>query len=107
SFLVLAVVAVAVAVPSLSAQADPRAQLTVQTGHTNAVSSVAYSPDGKYIASGGWDGSLILWHVETGAQIRSMNGHVDNISSIAFSLDGKYIASGSVDETVRLWDVET
>jgi hypothetical protein len=77
------------------------------TAHTSWVLSVAFSPDGKYLASGSWDHTVRLWEVESGTCLRVMEGHRDDVNSVAFSPDGKYLASGSDDKTVRLWEVES
>ncbi|KAG6329739.1 hypothetical protein ID866_9350 [Astraeus odoratus] len=75
--------------------------------HTSGVSSVAFSPDGKRIASGSSDNTICLWDGETGLQLASpLKGHT-SVSSVAFSPDGKRIASGSKDKTICLWDAET
>ena len=79
-------------------------ELVVQTGHSGSVNSVAYSPDGKLLASGGSDGVIKLWHVPTGSELRALSGHADAVRSVAFSPDGKVIASGSADQTIILWD---
>ena len=71
------------------------------------VSSVAFSPDGQYLASGSWDKTVKLWRVETGECTRTMEGHSDWCESVAFSPDGQYLASGSYDNTVKLWRVES
>ena len=76
------------------------------TGHTGNVWSVAFSPDGKTLASGSADGTVRLWDVATHRQIGApLTGHTDNVWSVAFSPDGKTLATGSPDHTVRLWDV--
>jgi WD40 repeat protein len=82
-------------------------------GHTSLINALAFSPDGKTLASGngrpifrGFDPSIILWDVATRRPLGSpLKGHSDGISSLAFSPDGKVLASGSADKTVRLWDV--
>ena len=75
--------------------------------NSGGVSSVAFSPDGKYIASGSEDGTTRLWDISTGRKIRTLAGHTSSVSSVAFSPDGKYIASGSYDKTIRLWEACT
>ncbi len=72
-----------------------------------AITTLAFSPDGKMLASGdNTDKTIKLWNVETGKLIRSLTGHTSSIHSVAFSPDGK-LASGGEDNSVRLWNVET
>jgi WD40 repeat protein len=76
------------------------------TGHTREVGDVAFSPDGKILASASWDGSILLWDVVTHEPIGSpLLGHTGQVNSIAFSSDGKVLASGSSDKTIILWSV--
>jgi WD40 repeat protein len=73
-------------------------------GHTDEVTSLAYSPDGKEIASGSADYTVKIWHLKTGKPRATRRGHTDGVTSIAYARDGRLVASGSSDRTVRLWD---
>ncbi len=73
-------------------------------GHTSEVLSVAYSTDGRKIASGSRDQTTIIWNSNTGQSLLTLKGHTSVVSSVAFSKDGKQIASGSWDKTVKIWD---
>ncbi|KAJ6564287.1 WD40-repeat-containing domain protein, partial [Mycena capillaripes] len=82
--------------------------IAILEGHTNLVTSVAFSPDGKRIVSGSYDSTVRIWDAETGAALREpLQGHTGPVTSVAFSPDGKRIVSGSYDSTVRIWDAET
>ncbi|MHC4205305.1 MAG: protein kinase domain-containing protein, partial [Planctomycetota bacterium] len=67
----------------------------------------ACSPDGRFIASGGWDVTIIVWDLISGEQLKPLRGHAEYISSLQFSPDSRYLASGSQDRTVRVWDVNS
>ena len=76
-------------------------------GHTgNNVNSVAFSPDGKTLASGGDGGTIYLWNVKTGTLQQTLTGHEWNVRTVLFSPDGETLASQSESE-VYLWDVDT
>ena len=77
------------------------------TGHTWHVNSVAFSPDGRTMASGSWDSTICLWNAVTGVHKRTLTGHTWHVNSVAFSPDGRTLASGSDDTTIRLWDAVT
>jgi WD40 repeat protein len=76
-------------------------------GHTDTVQGIAFSPDGKRIASGSHDKTVKVWDAETGQAILTFREHEEGIRSVAFSPDGKRIASGGDDTTVKVWDATT
>jgi WD40 repeat protein len=84
-----------------------RPELIIQTGHSSTVISVAFSPDGKMVASGSLDHTIKLWDVSTGTELGSLKGDYGQILSVAFSPDGKTLASSSANYTIKLWDVWT
>ncbi len=73
--------------------------------HQGAVHSVAFSPDGQWIVSGGADGTIRLWRAADLEPQKLLFGHAGWVLSVGFSPDGRQIVSGGEDGTVRLWDV--
>ncbi|HTP09040.1 MAG TPA: WD40 repeat domain-containing protein, partial [Anaerolineae bacterium] len=75
------------------------------TGHTGDVYSVAYSPNGKWLASGGADSKAFIWDMQTGQPI-SLTNHARTVRSVAFSPDGKWLGVGSWDRSITLHPIE-
>jgi WD40 repeat protein len=77
----------------------------LHTGDISGFMSVAWSPNGQILASGGHNGTIQLWRVSDGRLIRTLEGHTSTVNSVAWSPDGHTLASGSSDSTVRLWSI--
>ena len=76
-------------------------------GHTGRVSSIAFSPDGKYVILGSDDETICVWDAKEGNIVSGpFKGHTGQVSSVAFSPDGKHVVSGAWDNTTCIWDVE-
>lgn len=86
---------------------ERKLELVVQTGHSDEVGSITFSPDGKTLASGDKDGIIKLWDIASGLEIRSLGESSLGVTAIAFSPDGRLLASGGNDSSVKLWNVET
>ena len=76
-------------------------------GHTDLVTSIFLSADGRHALSGSRDETLKLWDVSTGACLRTFEGHTNRVTSVFLSADGRHALSGSYDKTLKLWDVST
>lgn len=80
-------------------------EVVIQRGHSGAIIVSSFSPDGKYLVTGGRDKTAKLWDVATAREMRTYIGHNATVRTITFSPDGKTFATGSNDKTVKLWDM--
>lgn len=75
------------------------------TGHTDWVKSVAFNPDGTWVASGSKDKTVRIWNLKTGACRTTLQRHMDNVNAVAVTPDGMRVLSASDDQSVGVWDV--
>ncbi len=83
-----------------------RLRLTLR-GHKSWISRIAWSPDGRWLASPSDDNTIRIWDAVTGKMVRTLEGHTKEVWSVAWSPDWRRLASASRDKTVRLWNSET
>ncbi len=79
-------------------------ELLTLRGHANEVSSLAWSPESKRVASTSLDGKIKVWDVANGGELLTLRGHPNMLSLLAWSPDGQWLASAGSDGTVRVWD---
>src|SRR4051812_46668451 len=72
-------------------------------GHHGPVLAVAFHPDGRRLASGGFDGLVRIWDTRSGTTRRRLAGHRAKVTALAFSADGRWLVSGDVLGTLCLW----
>jgi WD40 repeat protein len=87
--------------------AAEKPEIFVQTGHASFVKSIAFSTDGRYALSGGFDAVLKRWDLRSGRELRTYRGHEDYVHAVALSPDGRQAASAGNDDRIILWDLET
>lgn len=108
----LAAALVGLAAAAHAAAAGP--DVYVQLGHSDRVNSVAFSPDGRILASGSFDDTIKLWDTASGRELRTLSESPVYVSqqlyeragnySVAFSPDGRTLAAGSGDHSIKIWD---
>jgi WD40 repeat protein len=87
--------------------AAEKPEIFVQTGHASFVKSIAFSTDGRYALSGGFDAVLKRWDLRSGRELRTYRGHEDYVHAVALSPEGRQAASAGNDDRIILWDLET
>jgi WD40 repeat protein len=93
---------ITISVTGLISAKEP-AKTVVSWGHSDSVYAVALSPNGKYLASGSWNGTVILWDIQSGRVIRTFSQFPNRIQTLTFSNDSKLLFSGST--IIKIWDI--
>ncbi len=83
----------------------PDPELVLQGGHSTSITAVAFSPNGRWLASGSQDGGVKIWEAASGRELRTLPGHDQPVTALQFSPDGRWLATASEDRTVKIWDV--
>lgn len=95
------------AVESLHRAVQAQRVVMVLSGHSDGLTGVVYSPDGKRIAAASWDKTVKVWDASSGKELLTLSGHTDKIWGVVYSPDGKRLATSSDDQTVKVWDAST
>lgn len=81
--------------------------ITRLEAHPGKIKALAFTPNGRILASGGEDRIVRLWDTQTGSLVRAMAGHTKRVGVVAFTPDGKLLVSASDDQTMKIWNVTT
>jgi WD40 repeat protein len=81
-------------------------ELLALRGHTSSVGAVAWSRDGKRLATASWDQTAKVWDAATGQELLTLKGHSGKVNSVAWSPDGKRLATASEDKTVQIYAID-
>lgn len=107
-WILLFMICVTTGTPSCTTFAAEAPEIFVQLGHASQVGvNAVFSPDGRYALSGGRDGTLKLWNLDSGKEIRTYQGHKGRVMSIAYSPNRRHALSAGEDRTLKLWDIDT
>jgi WD40 repeat protein len=77
----------------------------ILSGHTWAVLTVAFSPNGEILATGSDDNTIKLWEIKTGREIVTLSGHSWSVTGLIFDLTGEFLISSSKDKTIKMWQI--
>ena len=79
----------------------------VRYRHVGRIFALAFSPDGKTLASASDDHTVIVWNLAKGKELTTLQGHKDDVNGVAFAPDGKSLATAGEDKTIKLWKSPT
>ncbi len=92
---------------TLPVNAQEKLETVVQRGHSLAVKTVCFSPDGNYLASGSEDKTIKIWEFSSGRELKTLNGHQSEVNQVLFTGDGMQLISASRDYHVYFWDIRS
>ena len=82
---------------------DQNHRLFTLKGAKQAIFSIAFSPDNRWLATGNEDAAIFLWQLQTHQLLKTLLGHQQSVLTVVFSPDGQHLASGSEDKTIKIW----